>query len=72
MEREECFDLLKSWCDGLISYQIHNKGDSRFDGGFFCPACKMIHGRSQDAVYPLMCGGFYRRREVSEGSRSCF
>ena len=55
MAGEECFDLLKSWCDGLISYQIHNKGDSRFDGGFFCPACKMIHGRSQDAVYPLMC-----------------
>lgn len=55
MEKKECFDLLKSWCDGLIRYQIHDTGDSRFDGGFFCPACKMIHGRSQDAVYPLMC-----------------
>lgn len=55
MDKEGCFDLLKSWCDGLIRYQIRNQKDPRFQGGFFCPACKMIHGRSQDAVYPLMC-----------------
>lgn len=55
MEREGCFDLLKSWCDGLIRYQIREQKDPRFYGGFFCPACKMIHGRSSDAVYPLMC-----------------
>ena len=54
MEREGCFDLLKSWCDGLIRYQIREQKDPRFYGGF-CPACKMIHGRSSDAVYPLMC-----------------
>ena len=50
MEREGCFDLLKSWCDGLIRYQIREQKDPRFYGGFFCPACKMIHGRSSDAV----------------------
>lgn len=55
MEREECLELLKNWCDGLLRYQIHDRKDARFDGGFFCPACKMIHGRCQDAVYPLLC-----------------
>ena len=25
MEREGCFDLLKSWCDGLIRYQIREQ-----------------------------------------------
>ncbi len=46
------FKLLKKWCDGLISHQLL-VGDPAFEGGFLCPSCKMIHGRSPDAIYPL-------------------
>ena len=44
--------LLKEYCDGLISVQYTGE-DKAFRGGFWCRACKMIHGRSPDAVYPL-------------------
>ena len=44
--------LLKEYCDGLISLQYTGK-DKAFRGGFWCRACKMIHGRTPDAVYPL-------------------
>ncbi len=47
-------ELLQQWCDCLIEYQLKGIGDL-FDGGFICPACKGIHGRSADAVYPLLC-----------------
>lgn len=47
------FDLLKQWCDELIAHQVKGMG-SEFDGAFMCPACKGEHGRSCDAVYPLM------------------
>lgn len=45
--------LLKNWCDGLLHYQLKTTGNSRLDGGFLCPACMHIHGRSGDAVFPL-------------------
>ena len=51
----EVFNLLKDWCDGLIRLQIDMPDQSDFDGAFLCPACKVIHGRCHDAVYPLMC-----------------
>ncbi len=51
----EVFNLLKDWCDGLIRLQIDMPGQDDFDGAFLCPACKVIHGRCHDAVYPLMC-----------------
>lgn len=44
--------LLKEYCDGLISVQYTGE-DKAFRGGFWCRACKMIHGRSPDAVYPF-------------------
>ena len=44
--------ILKEYCDGLISVQYTGE-DKAFQGGFWCRACKMIHGRSPDAVYPL-------------------
>ena len=47
------FDLLKQWCDELIEHQVKNMGPE-FDGAFLCPACKVEHGRCQDAVYPFM------------------
>jgi hypothetical protein len=54
MVREEYEKLLKSWCDGMLSCQIHDKEHRRFHGGLMCPACQRIHGRSADAVYPLL------------------
>ena len=49
------FDLLKRWGEGLLAHQIR-EGEEAFQGGFLCPSCKMIHGRTPDAIYPL--GGF--------------
>ncbi len=46
------FNLLKRYCDGLISLQFMGE-DKAFYGGFWCRSCKMIHGRSPDGVYPL-------------------
>lgn len=45
-------NLLRKWCDGLLSHQLKTD-DKAFAGGFLCPSCKMIHGRSPDAIYPL-------------------
>ena len=51
----EVFALLKDWCDGLLKLQIDMPGQDDFDGAILCPACKVIHGRCHDAVYPLLC-----------------
>lgn len=55
MENNEYFDLLKLWCDTLLELQITEIGRSGIYGGIMCPACSRIHGRSADAMYPLMC-----------------
>lgn len=52
---EGYYQLLKTWCDALLEHQIVGTGEPRLDGGFWCPACMCIHGRSHDAVYPLLC-----------------
>ena len=49
-----CFELLRDWCDGLISLQLRGIGDPTIDGAFHCRACKVLHGRCPDAVYPLI------------------
>lgn len=46
--------LLQAWCDELIHLQISMPGNADFDGAILCPACKLIHGRCHDAIYPLM------------------
>ena len=46
-------DLLQIWCDGLLANQITGYGPA-LQGGFLCPACVLVHGRSGDAVYPLL------------------
>ena len=48
------FDLLRDWCDALISLQFRGTGDKTLDGGFHCRACHIFHGRAADAVYPFM------------------
>jgi hypothetical protein len=45
-------DLLLTWCDGLRAHQL--SGTATGGGGLLCPACQVIHGRSADAVYPLL------------------
>lgn len=45
--------LLRTWCDGMLRYQIHGVGPTG-DGALFCPACKHVHGRCPDAVYAMM------------------
>ena len=53
--RQEAAKLLREWCGGLLRYQLDRTGAPEFDGGILCPACKMIHGRCAEAVYPLLC-----------------
>ena len=53
--REDAQALLTEWCDGLLRFQLDMPGSPEFDGGLLCPACRMIHGRCAEAVYPLLC-----------------
>lgn len=46
--------LLRDWGDALVKLQIDMPERPELDGGIMCPACKMIHGRCHEAVYPLM------------------
>lgn len=48
------FRLLKRWVDRLITLQCPPTMERYFRGGFMCPACAKIHGRSGDAVLPLL------------------
>lgn len=46
-------NLLKIWCDSLIKLQIKGYG-SPHDGGFLCGACTVLHGRADNAVFPMI------------------
>lgn len=46
-------ELLKTYCDALISVQDKSR-DRALRGGVYCRACKMIHGRCPDAVFGLV------------------
>jgi len=48
------FDLLKCWGEGLLSLQVQNPDMKGLHGGILCPACGTIHGRSGDAIFPLL------------------
>lgn len=50
----EAFELLHTWVDTLLEYQMTSK-DPHLDGGLMCPACARIHGRCGDAVLPILC-----------------
>lgn len=45
------FSLFKTWCDGILTYQIKGGDD---DGGILCPAHQYPHGRSGELIYPLL------------------
>ncbi len=46
--------LLVTWCDGLLARQARGSADASVNGGFLCPGCGLVHGRSADAIYPLL------------------
>ena len=48
------FELLQSWCRGLIRLQMKDSHFHSINGGIFCPACSRIHGRIGDTVYPFL------------------
>lgn len=50
----EYFKLLKEWADSMLEYQITEHKDKSFVGGILCPNCMGIHGRTADAMYPLV------------------
>ena len=52
--RKLCFDLLKDWCDGMISVQVMDPSDPKVHGMLKCPACDVVHARLLDAVYPFL------------------
>ena len=52
--QKQCFDLLQVWCDAMIKDQIDNTKDPVTHGALYCRACNEIHGRANDAIYPLM------------------
>jgi len=47
-------ELLKSWCDAMLDLQIKEGEYGRIKGGIMCPACMRIHGRSADAMLPML------------------
>ena len=50
--KNRAFNLMKNWCDTLLSYQIKtNVPDT--DGALLCPACHVLHGRVADLCFPL-------------------
>jgi len=42
---------LKIWCDALLKIQLSAGAD---EGGIFCKAHQLVHGRCGDAVYPFL------------------
>lgn len=50
--QKRAYELMKEWCDTLLSYQVRTKTPYT-DGGLLCPACHVIHGRIADLCFPL-------------------
>lgn len=46
--------LLRDWCGGLVRQQVIAPAEPALHGMFRCPACGKPHGRSGDAVLPLL------------------
>ena len=52
--QKEAFNLLKTWCDAMLRDQVDNINDPVTNGTLYCHACNEVHGRANDAIYPLM------------------
>lgn len=46
--------LLQQWGEALLALQVNQPAAKGLHGGILCPACATIHGRSGDAIYPLL------------------
>lgn len=46
-------ELLKIWCDSLLKRQLRGYG-APHDGGFLCDACTVLHGRADNAIFPMV------------------
>lgn len=47
-------ELLKIWCDKLLSLQITDQTSKGLYGGILCEGCGYIHGRCADIIYPMV------------------
>lgn len=47
-------ELLETWINALLPLQITDRSRTEDYGGIWCPACKRVHGRVADAIYPLL------------------
>ncbi|MBV5312287.1 MAG: twin-arginine translocation signal domain-containing protein [Prolixibacteraceae bacterium] len=47
-------ELLQTWINALLPLQITDQSKTEDYGGIWCPACKRVHGRVADAIYPLL------------------
>lgn len=47
-------NLLREWGEGLLRLQAKGNNSGTGSGSIICPACGLIHGRSGDAIYPLL------------------
>jgi len=52
--RQDFRDVLEPWCHSLRALQVREIRSPGLFGGILCPACSRIHGRSGDAIYPLL------------------
>jgi hypothetical protein len=52
--KSEYSDLLLTWCRSMAALQIREISTRGVFGGLMCPACARIHGRSADAIHPLL------------------
>ncbi len=65
--------LLLTWCDALVAHQVRGLADATVDGGFLCPGCGIVHGRSADAIYPLLCAAkLTGRRSYVEAAKAVY
>lgn len=46
--------LLHTWGAGMLKLQVNNPALKGLHGGILCPSCAMMHGRSGDAIFPLL------------------
>ena len=66
--KKDIYDLLKTWCDGLLAYQITEFEDVHLKGGLLCPACSIIHGRCNNAIPAML---FLAEKEKDEKYLRC-
>jgi len=52
--QKQSFNLLKIWCDALLQTQVNDASSPTTHGAFYCKACEVVHGRCNEAIYPLL------------------